>query len=401
MIYAIELVRPEKRTRVGILCTGCYTLGTIILAGLAYIVPKWRELSLLCSMPELLLLGVWWIVPESPRWLLAKNKSVEIKEFLRFTAKINRKILGSNTLNKLDLILDHESKKDTPAATVLDLFRLPNIRKKTLLITFIWFSNISVYMGLSYYSPKLGGSSIYLSYLLSMIMELPAYCAVWFMTEKFGRRLPLSLSMVCGGILCVITVGLPENNPDAILAVYLLGKFCISASFFVICMYGGELYPTIIRGIGLGTSATVATLGVCLGPIIIHVGRDYVTLPLVIFGGFAIVGAFAPLFLPETWHRKLPETLAEGEEFGKATTFMSLFSLATEDSLAREKSKSDDATLNENVSALVDQSTEDETAFERKSYDLHSFPQPSTKKQASRMDSSTYLITSNNEPNFS
>lgn len=254
MIYAIELVRPEKRTRVGILTSGCYTFGTIILAGLAYAIPEWRKLSLVCVLPEVVLLSAWWIVPESPRWLLAKNRSFEIKDFLRYTAQINRKILGSNTLNKLDLILDHENNKSTPTATIFDLFRLPNMRKKTLLITYIWFSNISVYMGLSYYSPNLGGSSIYLSYLLSMVMELPAYAAVWFTTEKFGRRLPLCLSMICGGILCVVTVALPESNPDAILAMYLLGKFCISGSFFVICVYAGELYPTLVRGTFLETN---------------------------------------------------------------------------------------------------------------------------------------------------
>ncbi|XP_055328147.1 beta-alanine transporter-like [Paramacrobiotus metropolitanus] len=402
MIYAIELVRPEKRTRVGILSTASYAVGTIMLAGLAYILPEWRRLSLATSLPELVLLLAWFFIPESPRWLLAKHRSVEIKDFLRFTAQVNGKILGSNTLNKLDLILDHEAASSNAAKTsptFFDLFRLPNLRKKTFLITFIWFSNISVYMGLSYYSPTLGGSSLFLSYLLSMVMEIPAYGIVWFVTEKLGRRLPLCVAMICGGVLCVITVALPEKNPDAILVMYLLGKFCISASFFVICVYAGELYPTVVRGIGLATSATFATLGVCLGPVIIHIGKDYMTLPLVIFGIFAILGGFAPLFLPETWHQKLPETLAEGEEFGSEAVCFNLFKLKTYESTKHQPIPGmiGASETKEKSSSLVTHSLEkddadDELAFERKAH-LRSFPSIPQKKAAVRLNSATYLMS--------
>ena len=40
-------------------------------------------------------------------------------------------------------------------------------------------------------------------------------------------------------------------------------------------------------------------------------------LPLMIMGGLMVVGGFFALMLPETLHHHLPQTLQEGEEFGK------------------------------------------------------------------------------------
>jgi hypothetical protein len=44
-------------------------------------------------------------------------------------------------------------------------------------------------------------------------------------------------------------------------------------------------------------------------------------LPLVILGVVSVVGGLSGLRLPETLHHRLPQTVEEGEEFGKDWTF--------------------------------------------------------------------------------
>ena len=44
-------------------------------------------------------------------------------------------------------------------------------------------------------------------------------------------------------------------------------------------------------------------------------------LPLIIMGSLLVVGGIFALFLPETLHQHLPQTLEEGESFGKNMTF--------------------------------------------------------------------------------
>lgn len=64
------------------------------------------------------------------------------------------------------------------------------------------------------------------------------------------------------------------NDPlfsDAItatLVLYLISKCFISASFLIIYPYAGELYPTELRGVGIGTSAYIGGLGLIVIPFI-------------------------------------------------------------------------------------------------------------------------------------
>ena len=48
-------------------------------------------------------------------------------------------------------------------------------------------------------------------------------------------------------------------------------------------------------------------------------------LPLVIMGSFSCLGGIAALFLPETLWRHLPNSLQEGESFGKQSLGWDLF----------------------------------------------------------------------------
>lgn len=46
-------------------------------------------------------------------------------------------------------------------------------------------------------------------------------------------------------------------------------------------------------------------------------GTQWLALPIVIMGAFSVVGGVVTLKLPETLGAKLPQTLEEGEQFGK------------------------------------------------------------------------------------
>lgn len=327
-IIALELVGPNYRSFVTVMTCTFYTFGLMMLAGVTYLIRDWVELTLYTSVPFLLYFLYLFIMPESPRWLLMKGKLEEALQVLEKMAKVNGKQFPVAFKNKLQKRVQAEKdrtvKREEVSIGAFDLCRTPNMRLKTILITLNWFVNETVYLGLSYYGPSLGENQ-YLSFFLSSLVEIPSYVVCWIIMDRYGRRWPMCMLMILGGISCVATVVLPEDAVMETLFLYLLSKSMISASFLIIYPFAGELYPTQVRGVGIGTSSYIGGLGLIVIPFITYLGKENLVLPLVIMGCVSVAGGFTGLRLPETLHNRLPQTLEEGELFGQDWTFDDCF----------------------------------------------------------------------------
>ena len=72
---------------------------------LAYFIRDWRELQLVFSCMSLLMISFFFLLSESPRWLLASGRFDDAKETLQVIARKNGKVLDlkdfENTLAQL------------------------------------------------------------------------------------------------------------------------------------------------------------------------------------------------------------------------------------------------------------------------------------------------------------
>ncbi|ETN64759.1 organic cation transporter [Anopheles darlingi] len=327
-IIALELVGPNYRSFVTVMTCTFYTFGIMMLAGVTYLIRDWVELTLYTSVPFLLYFLYLLVMPESPRWLLMKGKLEQALAILEKMARVNGKQLPESFRNRLQQRVLAEKNRTTkhtePTIGAFDLCKTPNMRLKTILITLNWFANETVYLGLSYYGPSLGENQ-YLSFFLSSLVEIPSYIICWIIMDRWGRRWPMCLLMILSGISCIVTVVLTEDAVTETLILYLLSKSMISASFLIIYPFAGELYPTQVRGVGIGTSSYIGGLGLIVIPFITYLGKENLRLPLVIMGFVSVLGGFTGLRLPETLHHRLPQTLEEGELFGADWTFDECF----------------------------------------------------------------------------
>lgn len=283
-MQAIELVGPKHRVFCTIVLNIAYSIGLVLLAGIVYLVRDWRYLSLSVSLPLLLLFTCFFILPESPRWLVATGKYRRAARIMKIMARLNRKEIPDNYEEVLRRYFEpavsaqHQQQQQQPQKPgkiqeeskpnigVWDLFRTANMRAKTLIITFIWFSNTCVYVGLSYYAPALGGDEIW-NFFLAGVVELPTYLFLWPGLSCIGRRWILCISMLVGGIACLLTF-LVQENKFVMLSLYCIGKMGISSAFVVLPLAASELYPTVIRGLGMSISSVIGMIGPIVIPVI-------------------------------------------------------------------------------------------------------------------------------------
>ncbi|KYQ49143.1 Solute carrier family 22 member 3 [Trachymyrmex zeteki] len=104
-ILSLELFPARSRTLVALIMQIFWSIGLVLLAILSYVIPDWRILQLAVSVPTAITVLYIWIIPESPRWLLAKEKSTEADMALERIAIYNSCCIRLRTKN----ILMHEA----------------------------------------------------------------------------------------------------------------------------------------------------------------------------------------------------------------------------------------------------------------------------------------------------
>ncbi|XP_034941368.1 organic cation transporter protein [Chelonus insularis] len=313
-VIALEMVGPKKRSNAGVGCQLFFTTGYILTAAFAYFITDWRYLQIAITIPSFVFLFYWKFIPESARWLLTKGKHEEAKNLLQKAAKENGIDIPRETLDCL-LHETTECNSNNNRATLFDLFRSPNLRKKSILLFFNWLVNSGTYYGLSWNVNNLGGND-YINFLILGAVEVPAYTFLLLSLDRWGRKIILCGCMIVSGICLLGTLLVPAGHPWGLTVLAMIGKLAITSSYGGIYIFTAEQFPTVVRNVGLGACSTFARIGGVVAPYINHLAEIWTPFPLVIFGACALAGGLVSLLLPETLNKQLPETIEDGELFG-------------------------------------------------------------------------------------
>ncbi|XP_035229847.1 organic cation transporter protein-like isoform X2 [Stegodyphus dumicola] len=286
----MEVLGPVYRTRVTFAFSFGWAFGLLLLPGMAYLIRDWVYQQLASAAVSSILLSYWCFMPESPRWLMTQGKYERAEKIMITAAKTNKLEVHNmpGAMKQLKERIEREERKKNPS--VIDLFKTSNLRKNTIFVYISYFSVAFVFYGLSLGQTNLGGNP-FLNFFIGSAVELPAYFLCMIFIRYLRRKPSFLIFDVIGGIACFFMV------PSAI--------------------HAAEIFPTVVRTVGSGTSLMMGRIGAMTAPFIKELGNaTHPAVPAIVYGSLSIVAALLIALLPETYNQYLPDTICEAEQLG-------------------------------------------------------------------------------------
>ncbi|EAZ04337.1 hypothetical protein OsI_26477 [Oryza sativa Indica Group] len=323
LVLSTELVGKRWRDTVSVAGFVCFTVGFLSLPALAYTFREasWRSMYLWTSLPSLgYAILLYFLVQESPRWLLVRGRKHDAIETVRQIAALNG---GGGITCSFSMLHACATEREDDAAggaggggggvfaTLRSMWeRRWALRRLAAIMT------ASFGVGMVYYGMPLNvgnlGSNLYLSVTYNALAEFPSSVLSWLLMGRINRRSSVVALTAAAGVCSLACVAIPEGTGGR-MAAEVLSFFATCTAFNIILMYSIELFPTSVRNSAVGMVRQALVLGGVAAPMLVALGRERSFWSFGVFGlAVGCLGLFA-VCLPETRGRSMSDTMEEEE----------------------------------------------------------------------------------------
>ncbi|RVE51969.1 hypothetical protein evm_003435 [Chilo suppressalis] len=316
-VLMIEWLGVEQRILASLVLGIPLAMGAATLSLLDYLTGYWRTWARFAYPPSFLLLLYPWLLPESVRWLTIQGRLNEAVQIIKRAAKYNKVIIPQDGLEKM--LLNEAEQVNNKVEEIIEdeslfraLFKYGALRRR-LCVCFVWWASaVFVFYGLAVQAHALSGSA-HANYALVASAELPALIANTLLLDRVGRRPLLTVALLITATALITIPCLPDANSGVGTALYLLGKMGATMSLNALYVYTAELFPTRARHRLLAACSTMGRLGAILAPLTPLLAVYKWWLPTTLFGALPLLSAALTRLVPDTLHRRLPDSFADLE----------------------------------------------------------------------------------------
>jgi MFS family permease len=257
----------------------------------------WKALYWVGSMSFLLLPFLHAQLPESPKFLVLKDRSEEIRTLLSRLRPERASLYAS-----ADISVARRHELDNPVAVLLT----QKHRRTTLSIWLSAFLSLFCVFGLSGWIPTImmqRGETFSASFAFGAVMQFMSFLGalvLGHLIDRLGRsRGLLAVWWATGGLAVLALVAFNAHLVN-VTAVAVAG-FCIIGAQFVLNNFTAASYETGARATAVGMELAIARVGAILGPLVAGTLQQIYQSPAPMFVsiGLSAIAAGAIILLAE------------------------------------------------------------------------------------------------------
>jgi putative MFS transporter len=297
--------------RLGVLQTLWYVgfLGAVVIAySLDAANVGWRWILATSAIPAVITLVLRYGLPESPRWLLSRDRVEEARQIVN-------KYLGGEAYWTTEQLMGESVRP----GKFHELFA-PGMRKRTAFASIFWFCNIAPYFAIFTFAPlvfsTLQISDERVSTIAANALAAAGAFAGMLIIDRIGRRRTLLWSFWVTTITLAV-IGAWSGAPGIIVVIcFALFSLFDAAGGMLEGVYPAEIFPSHLRAQGTGFAAAFSRIGAAGGTFLLPIGIAHWGVgPSVLIGALlsAIGLAVTYLWAPETANISLTKTSAVEE----------------------------------------------------------------------------------------
>ncbi|XP_067125232.1 organic cation transporter protein-like [Centruroides vittatus] len=313
-VYVMEVVGPTHREKGMVTLCFCFGIGLLILPGLSWFLDDWTYIQLCCTLPSIVLLTFISFIPQSPRWLLTHGRLRTAEEVIRNIMKMNKRHAEDLTEIIEELYWKIKTNEKKRKMDFLHLFRNKELRKITFILYILWLVIMFDIYVLSLNADITGGN-IFLLFVLFSLLQFCISGVMNIILPRFGRRRILMFGYLSVGITSLLVTAVPNDLIWLRIVFVVLSRCCMSLVINTVYGFTSELYPTVVRNVGIGSCSTVARIGAIAAPFMKDLSEKMNwSIPFILVGILTLSSGLLILPLAETKSICLNDTIVNTTE---------------------------------------------------------------------------------------